>query len=212
MSVIEEMHRIELLETEKVKPVRLAHVVLRTVQFEAMRDFYLELLNARIAWGNEGICFMSYDEEHHRIVVIRIPHLEPVNPRAAGLEHYAFTYNTMGELLGNYSRLKRQGILPVWCINHGFTTSIYYSDPDGNMIETQFDNMSAPEADEFMKGEYFARNPIGVDFDPELLLQRYREGVALSELVKFKAAPYEAGVPHIRPMGVPPYDADGELL
>ena len=41
----------------------------------------------------------------------------------------------MGELLGNYRRLKAVGIMPVWCINHGITTSIYYADHDGTMLE-----------------------------------------------------------------------------
>ena len=41
-------------------------------------------------------------------------------------------------------RLKAAGILPYWCINHGPTTSLYYKDPDGNVIElfTQIDRMS----------------------------------------------------------------------
>ena len=141
-----------------------------------------------------------------------MPHLQPQNPIGAGLEHYAFTYATMGELLANYARLKKAGIEPAWCINHGFTTSIYYRDPDGNMIETQFDNMRAGEADAFMRGEYFARNPIGVDFDPDVLLQRYRNGDAMSELTQFKSAPYAPEVPHIRPADLPPYDAEGALL
>lgn len=212
MSVVEETNREELLANTAVKPIELAHVVFRSPNYDAMCAFYLKLLNARVAWANDMVSFMTYDHEHHRVVVINLPHLAPVNPMGAGLEHYAFTYKTLGDLLANYTRLKADGIHPCWCINHGFTTSIYYRDPDGNMIETQFENMSVPEADEFMRGEYFMKNPIGVDFDPEVLLERYRNGDAVADLIQFRSAPYAAGVEHIRPREVPPYDYNGDLI
>jgi len=63
-----------------------------------------------------------------------------------------------------------------------------------------------------MESAYFAKNPIGVDFDPEVLLARYRAGDPLGDLIRFQSAPYAAGAAHIRPASVPPYDADGELL
>lgn len=212
MALVDETVRDETLQRSNFRPSKLAHVVLRTAKYEEMRDFYLTLLNADVAHEGPGICFMSYDSEHHRLVVLGIPHLAPPQPMTSGLEHIAFTYESMGELLGNYVRLKNAGISPAWCINHGFTTSIYYDDPDGNMIETQFDNMTVPEATEFMTGPYFARNPIGVDFDPEVLLARYRNGDPVQELAAFRSAPYAPGAPHIRPHGVPPYDADGDLI
>ena len=212
MTVAEETNRAELLSLPGIRPVKLAHVVLRTTQYAAMRNFYLQLLNARVAHENDMVCFMTYDDEHHRVVVINLPHLAPVQPGASGLEHFSFTYGTMGELLGNYERLKAENIHPVWCINHGFTTSIYYADPDGNMVETQFDNMTVPEATAFMEGRYFAKNPIGVDFDPELLLARYRAGDSLAGLIAFKSAPWAPGATHLRPASVPPYDWDGDLL
>ena len=36
-------------------------------------------------------------------------------------------------------RLKDTGITPYWCINHGFTLSMYYRDPDQNQVELQVD-------------------------------------------------------------------------
>lgn len=212
MSISEESNRDALLADHTGSPASFAHIVFRTTQFEAMRDFYLTLLNARVAYGDRNIAFLRYDEEHHRVVILALPHLGPPAPQAAGFEHCAFTYGSMGELLANYERLKAKGIHPIWCINHGFTTSIYYRDPDGNQVETQFDNMNVEEADQFMGGDYFAKNPVGVDFDPELLLKRYRSGDPLSELVRFRSAPYAEGVAHIRPPWLPPYDADGALI
>jgi hypothetical protein len=62
---------------------------------------------------------------------------------------------------------------PVWCVNHGPTTSIYYEDPDGNQLETQVDNFdTVEETDQFMRSKDFGDNPIGVDFKPEDLIKR----------------------------------------
>jgi catechol 2,3-dioxygenase-like lactoylglutathione lyase family enzyme len=212
MSRPEETNRDALLADRSGSPEKLAHVVLRTRQLPALREFYLTLLNAQVAHENPMICFLRYDDEHHRMVLLAMPHLEPVHHGACGLEHFSFTYPTLGALLANYVRLKEADIQPDWCINHGFTTSIYYRDPDGNQIETQYDNMSMAEADAFMAGDYFAKNPIGIDFDPEVLLARYQNGDPLADLIEFKSAPYAAGLPHIRPPYLPPYDSDGALL
>ena len=59
---------------------------------------------------------------------------------ARGLEHVAFTYASLGDLLDTYERLRELGITPYWSINHGPTTSLYYRDPDGNGIELQIDS------------------------------------------------------------------------
>ena len=89
----------------------------------------------------------------------------------------------MADLLLAYRQRKAKGILPAWSINHGPTTSIYYNDPDGNMIETQTDNFDNNEdANAFMAGPFFAENPIGTDVDPEELIQRLKNGESDSVL------------------------------
>ena len=200
------------LVPKKLSPSKLAHIVLKTAQYEKMRAFYLEFLNARVAFENGILSFLRYDDEHHRIVIAGLPGIAPKDAASAGLDHFAFTFDTMGDLLSNYLRLKEAGIMPVWCINHGFTTSIYYADPDGNKIETQYDNMGVADADAFMQGEYYAKNPIGVDFDPEMLCERYQRGDPLSELVQQKVVRLSADAPHMPPPGLPPYDYRGELI
>ena len=73
---------------------------------------------------------------------------------------------------------------PIWCVNHGPTTSIYFADPDGNKIETQVDNFSAEQASAFMFSKAFEENPIGVDFDPEWLIERLKAGDDEAQLKK----------------------------
>lgn len=205
-------HAPRSLDTKAVSPAKFAHFVLRTPQYEKMRAFYQTFLNATPAFNSDFLVFLRYDEEHHRLVLINMPHMPLQTGPGAGLEHVSFTYKTLGDLLGNYLRLKSEGIHPCWCINHGMTTSIYYDDPDGNQLETQYDNLDNDAADAFMRGEYFAKNPIGVDFDPELLIERYRRGDPLDELIRQGSALPPKDAKPLQPQMVPPYDARGERL
>ena len=100
---------------------------------------------------------------------------------AAGTDHIAFAHADLGDLLYTYARLKREGIEPYWCVNHGPTTSMYYKDPDGNRVELQVDNFpTADEANAWMRSGEFAANPIGVVFDPDALLALKVNGADLS--------------------------------
>jgi catechol-2,3-dioxygenase len=172
-------------------PRKMSHLVLNTNRLAEMRDWYCTVLDAEVVQQASYICFLSYDDEHHRIALIDPGPLAPQpalkengRPSQAGLNHIAFNFATLEQLLDNYQRLKRRGIEPHWCVNHGPTTSIYYRDPDGNGVELEFDNFATlQECKDFMKSEIFADDPRGVDFDPEQLIARLRAGVPVSELV-----------------------------
>ena len=161
-----------------ISPIKFAHVVLRTPRFEAMKKWYLALLHGRVAYENEALAFLCYDEEHHRIALINIPQLADKSPGSSGMDHMAFTYASLADLAATYARLKgEENITPFWAINHGPTTSLYYRDPDGNQVELQVDNFdSDEEGNAFFASTAFAENPIGVDFDPEELGRRLAAG------------------------------------
>jgi catechol 2,3-dioxygenase-like lactoylglutathione lyase family enzyme len=197
------------LASGPIRPVQLAHIVIRTPGYRAMCEFYQAFLAADIAFEDDLACFLRFDEEHHRLVLVNTPTLFLPDVNSAGLAHFAFTYRSLGDLLGNYRRLQTRGVQPCWCINHGFTTSIYYYDPDGNQVETQYDNMPTFAADSFMRSDYFKRNPIGVDFDPELLSKRYLRGDAMSELIQQGSAPFAPDQMPVRPRRVLEYDFRG---
>jgi catechol 2,3-dioxygenase-like lactoylglutathione lyase family enzyme len=160
-----------------VSPAKLAHFVLRTGQFATMVDWYKTVFNAKPAFENDSLAFLSYDDEHHRVAILGIPGLERQPDGVAGVHHVAFTYASLKDLLENYERLAKLGIEPVYPINHGPTTSIYYADPDGNQLEFQVENFdTVEESGKFFYSEAFAQNPIGVEFDPADLLKRLRAG------------------------------------
>jgi len=64
------------------------------------------------------------------------------------LDHIAFTYKSLTQLAQLYVSLRdRQNgpLKPIWSINYGLTTSLYYRDPQGNKIGIQVDNFDTME-------------------------------------------------------------------
>ena len=177
----------------RIPPVKLAHIVRRTTRFEAMLEWYTQVLGAEVVHSDGVLAFLSYDEEHHRIAIANLPGLEEQSPTAAGTDHVAFAHADLGDLLYTYVRLRQAGIEPYWTINHGPTTSLYYKDPDGNRVELQVDNFAtADECNRWMKSGDFAANPIGVVFDPDELVARYAAGEPIATLACRPALPPDA--------------------
>jgi len=167
-----------------LSPARLAHVVLRTPNYKPMVAFYKTFLGAHATHEDGTLAFLTYDDEHHRIAIVAIPGCAEKVRNSAGLEHIAFTFNNLRDLTTAYKQRKARGILPVWCINHGPTTSMYYQDPDGNQLETQVDNFDTAEEASAYMARALSENPIGVDFDPEDLIRRLESGESEAELKK----------------------------
>lgn len=168
-----------------IAPTKFAHVVLKTARYDAVIAWYASVLGARVAFRNDFIAFLTYDDEHHRVAVLHAPGSPAASDAAAGVHHIAYTYAGLGELLATYRRLKAGGIEPARCINHGPTTSMYYRDPDGLRVELQVDNFATmAECQAYFTGPDFAENPIGVIFDPEQLIREYEAGVSVADLVR----------------------------
>jgi len=160
-------------------PAHFCHVVFYTRQLDAMVAWYCEVLGAYPVMRNDRIAFLTYDEEHHRVAIVRKDDLVDRPENCVGFAHAAFGYRSLSELAATYVRLKQRGILPVWEINHGPTTSLYYADPDRNRIELQVDNFEKLEAlnDWFATGA-FDRNPVGVEIRFDDIVERLSGGEA----------------------------------
>jgi len=172
----------------RVAPARFAHAVLATKQFRPMVDWYCTVLSAEVVHENGMLAFLTYDDEHHRIAIAALPGLADKARHSVGLDHLAYTYANLGDLVFTYERLKQAGILPVVTINHGPTTSMYYRDPDGNKVELQIDNFdTVEELNGFFKSEAMAKNPIGVNFNADELARDFHAGVSEAELKKYHA-------------------------
>ena len=177
-----------------VKPVKFAHVVYMTRRFDEMLAWYQNVFEAEVVYANPAIAFLTYDDEHHRFALANLDILKPGGTSAddrgeIGVNHVAYTYRNVGDLLDTYARLKRAGITPYWPVHHGTTLSLYYADPDGNRMEFQVDVGTVQEATALMRTAEFAANPIGVDYDPDALLERYQAGEAEDALIAVPPGP-----------------------
>jgi catechol-2,3-dioxygenase len=176
----------EILKGGVPSPTKLAHIVVRTSRLAELKNWYLTLLGATVSYENEFVCFMTYDDEHHRVGIVQLPGVTDTtpNPPPPGLEHVSFTYGELGQLLATYQRLKGLDIEPFWTINHGPTISIYYRDPDGNKVELQVDVFqTAEEANTFLE-KHYPENFMGIIFDPEEMIRKYEAGVPMAELLR----------------------------
>lgn len=168
------------------KPAKLAHVVYMTRRFDKMIAWYRNVFEADVVHQNPALAFLAYDEEHHRFAFANLELLKPGGNGAiaeVGVNHIAFTYGSVGDLLDTYARLKAEGIEPYWSVHHGMTLSLYYLDPDSNRLELQVDAMPVEAANAYIAGPAFAANPLGFVVDPDALLAARRAGATEQQLL-----------------------------
>jgi catechol-2,3-dioxygenase len=173
-----------------IRPTSFAHIVYRTYRFQQMLDWYVQVFDGTVQYQNPVIAFVTYDQEHHRVALLNLGIIKGESQARAprgqpGVDHVAYGYRNLTELLAKYEELKARDILPYWCIHHGVTVSLYYADPDGNQMEFQTDCFTSNDAaNAFMYGPHFETNPIGVEFDPEAMIAHLRAGTPEAELLR----------------------------
>lgn len=173
----------------RVRPEKFAHIVYRTRRYEQMLDWYKVVFDAEVQYENPALAFLTYDDEHHRFAFANLDVLKPDREETEkedliGVDHVAYTYSSIDDLLDNYEQLKAEGIMPYWCVHHGVTVSMYYADPDNNQMEFQIECFDSSEkANAFTCGPEFAANPVGVEYDPEDWLAQKSAGVPLSSFL-----------------------------
>jgi catechol 2,3-dioxygenase len=182
------------MNTEIIVHPKLHHYGLTTANLDAMVDWYRKVLgmtvNHRRSTASAGapggapfsaFAFVSNDEMDHRIVFFEIPGAvaEPDKRRHTGLQHVAFEFATLDDLLGTYVRVKGLGILPVWAADHGVGTSFYYDDPDQNRVEINVNNYgNAWTATEHIK----TSPPTFAAIDPDKMVAARKAGASPWEL------------------------------
>lgn len=186
------------LNTQTIVHPRLHHLGLTTGNTDLMAEWYRAVLGMTIVHqtasavpgqvGGPSIksTWMTNDEANHRIALVELPGLEadPERSRHRRVQHFAFEYQTLSDLLGTYVRLKALGIVPVLCTDAGLQTAFYYQDPDGNIVEINVDNFGNPlTSSEYIKtSPDFAANPMGTYVDPDRMVAAYEDGASAWDL------------------------------
>lgn len=172
-----------------VTPSLFAHVVYRTRRHAEMLSWYKTVFGATIQHQDPALAFLTYDDEHHRFAFVDLDVVQPdvkqgEDAGLIGVDHVAYTIDSIQGLFENYAYFKEHGITPYWCIHHGLTVSMYYADPDGNQMEFQVDAFpTKDQCSEFMRGPINAENPVGVEYDPDDWAEKLNAGVPPEELL-----------------------------
>ncbi|HTF51605.1 MAG TPA: VOC family protein [Pseudonocardia sp.] len=175
-------------------PPKLSHLVVNTSNYEPMKQWYLDVLEAEIGveTSNHSACFLRTDENNHRLGMFNVAKTDESvsmappgfdGPAVARVNHFAFEHPTLANLFEAYERLAESSITPAGCFNYGPTMSIYYADPDKNIVELFYDKgLTEEQLLEFYAGG--DRYILGASpFDPDELLKGLRDGKAVAELV-----------------------------
>jgi len=166
------------MNTEITVHPKLQHCGLTTGNLDGMLDWYRKVLgitvHARVAApaGSpfKTVAFATNDEVNHRLSFFETPGLpsDGSKDRHARVQHIAFEYQTLDDLLGTYVRLKKLGMAPMWAADQFIQTAIYYEDPDGNIIELNVNNF----ADDWTVTEQLRNLPsqLHINIDPEKVI------------------------------------------
>ncbi len=182
---------------------RISEIVLKTSQFDVMRDWYQLALSATLTYeyavpgggplGNNRLenchklCFLRLFSDYpftQVIALFEIPGLQP-EEIGTGLHHMQFRAASLGLLADRFERLAEFDIHPYKSFNHGPATSFYYEDPDKNLVEISGPNFVEEEDYKaFLGSPGFAKNPGGIEIDAKKFVSDLRAGIDRQELIK----------------------------
>jgi catechol 2,3-dioxygenase len=178
------------------------HVNLKTTRLQAMIDWYTAVVGMTVTHRAPVGAWLTNDAANHRLALLALPGYadDPDKERHTGLHHTAFEYASLADLYDSYGRLQALRITPTVCLDHGMTTSMYYADPDKNLVELQADNFGdwSKSKDWMSTSSAFAENPIGIPFDPAKVYAAYQAGAAPKGLQKrILAGEFPAAMPDL---------------
>lgn len=138
---------------------RTGHLVLRVKDLERSKRFFMEVLGLPLVGDNgKGMLFFSThpDDNHHMLAIRQAEEGAPLpTEQQVGMEHVAYELGSFEELQEAYRVFKEHGVGIRYAVFHGVTKSIYFYDPDGNMLEVY---VNVPP-DEYRKS---VPNPFGL--------------------------------------------------
>lgn len=186
------------MKNQSTAALGLSEVVLKTRQYEKVRDWYSTALDVkplletrllpRGPGSPERICFLRLRSEFpftQTLAIFEVAQLGEPTQTTPGLHHFQVQLGFVEPLFDRYELLRAHGTLPMRSANHGPSTSFYYQDPDQNLLELSGQNYETEaERDAFIQSEAFRRNPGGIDVDPEEYVGRFRQGTSIRILRK----------------------------
>ena len=122
-----------------IKIKRTGHLVLKVKDIERSKRFFTDVLGLPLAGDNgKGMLFFSADvkDNHHMLAIRQAKDGAAMpDPEQVGMEHVAYELGSFAELQEAWKIFKENNVKIRHVVFHGITKSIYFYDPDGNMLE-----------------------------------------------------------------------------
>jgi catechol 2,3-dioxygenase-like lactoylglutathione lyase family enzyme len=138
-----------------IKLQRLGHVLIAVRDLERSKDFYTRIL---------GFKLLEQDPEHGGVFLsigglgntldlfqctdpkaIAVSDAEPTGMNGLGVRHTAFAVETEDDLREAWHALQSAGVPILRALDHGSQKSIYFHDPDKNLLEIVWERPDALE-------------------------------------------------------------------
>ena len=121
----------------------LGHVGLYVRDLARMRDFYTRVLGLEVTdeSAERRMVFLSSRpaEEHHEVLLIeRREDAGGTEARPSLLQQVAFHVESLDELRRFKRTFEDEGVEITQTVTHGNTASIYFKDPEGNVLEAYY--------------------------------------------------------------------------
>ena len=124
---------------------RTSHLTLRCCDIATTQQFYENALGMfLVARDERERRYFSADVSTRRIVLALEPATDLDAPRPTpktmyGMEHFSLEVSSFVDLQNAYRRFKTVGVPIDHTQDHGVTASVYFHDPDGNLMEVYHD-------------------------------------------------------------------------
>ncbi len=123
----------------------LGHVVLKVRDLDQASAFYRDVLGLTEVARDPSDCMAFFvaagSGNHHDLALVAVgPEAPPTPPDAVGLAHVAFKVGDgLDDLRAMRARLAQHGVPVLRMRDHAVSQSLYFSDPDGNVLECYVD-------------------------------------------------------------------------
>lgn len=143
-----------------IKLQRLGHVLMAVRDLEVSKRFYIDLLGFKLLEQDpdHGGVFLSIGNYGNTLDLFPSTAPDAGPPSASngrsmpglGVKHIAFAVETEEDLKAAYFGLEDAGIKITRALDHESQKSVYFHDPDGNLLEIVWERPNALEI--FAKG------------------------------------------------------------
>ena len=122
---------------------KLGHVVLKVSDLDRSEVFYTSVLGLAVTGRLPGrMVFFAVpgNTDSHDLGLWKVgPDAAPPSSKQVGLFHVAWQVEREEDLLAFHDSLVARGIPVRSTMDHGANLSVYFEDPDGNMLEVTYE-------------------------------------------------------------------------